>query len=73
MRLTKSETIAGFCRQCHSDVQLANRIYSCRCGRTTDESYDAPPSWVFKQSPFAKLPIYKVAKAASGRSVEPTA
>ena len=48
MRSRESETIAGFCRQCHSDVHLANRIYSCQCGSTSEESYDSPPSWVFK-------------------------
>jgi len=48
-------------------VQLANRIYSCRCGSTSDESYDSPPSWVFKLSQVAKPPAYKVAKAASGQ------
>jgi hypothetical protein len=51
MRSRNSATIAGFCRQCHSDVQLANRIYSCRCGSTSDESYDSPPSWVFQTEP----------------------
>ena len=65
MRSRNSATIAGFCRQCHSDVQLANRIYSCRCGSTSDESYDSPPSWVFKLSQVVKPPVYKVAKAAS--------
>ena len=65
MRSKNPETIAGFCRQCHSDVQLANRIYSCRCGSTSDESYDSPPSWVFKLSPVMKAPEYEVAKAAS--------
>ena len=67
MRSRKSETIAGFCRQCHSDVQQANKIYSCQCGSTSDESYDFPPSWVFKLSQVAKPPVYKVAKAASGQ------
>jgi hypothetical protein len=74
MRSRKPETIAGFCQQCHSDVQLVNRIYFCQCGSTSDESYDFPPSWVFfKQSQSAKPPVYKVAKAASGRAVEPLA
>ena len=50
----KAETIAGFCHQCHSDVQLANRIYFCRCGSASDESYDSPPTWVFKMSTDAK-------------------
>ena len=67
MRSRKSETIAGFCRQCHSDVQQANRIYSCQCGSASDESYDFPPGWVFKLSQVAKPPVYKVAKAASGQ------
>ena len=59
--------IAGFCRQCHSDVQLANRIYFCRCGSTSDDSYDSPPSWVFKLSQAAKPLVYSVAKAVSGQ------
>jgi hypothetical protein len=67
MRSRKSETIAGFCRQCQSEVQLVNRIYSCQCGRTADESYDFPPSWVFKLSQVAKPPIYNMAKVASGQ------
>ena len=67
MRSTKAKAIAGFCRQCHSDVQQANRIYSCQCGRTSNESYYFPPSWVFKLSQVAKAPVYKVAKAASGQ------
>jgi len=54
MRSRNSATIAGFYRQCHSDVHLANRIYACRCGSTSDESYDSPPSWVFKLSQVAK-------------------
>ena len=67
MRSRKSETIAGFCRQCHSDVQLTNRIYSCQCGSTSDESYDSPPSWIFKLGRAEKpIVLYKVAKAASG-------
>jgi hypothetical protein len=67
MRSTKPKTIAGFCRQCHSDVQLVNRIYSCQCGNTSDESYDFPPSWAFKLSHVGKAPVYKLAKAASGQ------
>lgn len=68
MRLMKSETIAGFCQQCHCDVQLANRIYFCQCGSASNQSYDLPPSWVFKLGPAEKpLVLYKVAKAASGQ------
>jgi hypothetical protein len=43
--------IAGSCRQCHSDVQLANGLYFCQCGSASDKSYYFPPSWVFKRSP----------------------
>ena len=70
-RNEKSEAIAGLCRQCHSDVQLAHRIYSCECGKTSDESYDSPPSWVFKQSHSAKAPVYKMAQAASADLLSP--
>ena len=73
MRSTTAKTIAGFCHQCHSDVQLANGIYSCRCGSTSDASYDLPPNWIFKLSQVPKALVSKVAKAASGRSVEPSA
>ena len=40
--------IAGFCGQCHSDVQLANGTYFCQCGSASDKSYYFPPSWAFK-------------------------
>ena len=60
----KSEIIAGFCQQCHSDVQLANRIYFCQCGSTSDESYDSPPTWVFKVSTDAKTHACSLVKAA---------
>ena len=67
MKSKKSEVTAGYCRECHSDVQLANRIYFCRCGSTSDESYDSPPSWIFKLGRAEKpIVLYKVAKAASG-------
>ena len=67
MRSRNSETIAGFCRLCHCDVHLANKIYSCRCGSASDQSYDFPANWVFKLSQVAKAPVYKVAKAASAQ------
>ena len=65
MRSTKPEMIAGFCRQCGSDIQLVNRIYSCLCGSASDESYDSPPSWVFKLSQVTKPPVYRVATLLS--------
>ena len=73
MTSRKTGMIAGFCHECHSDVQLVNRIYSCRCGKTSDESYDFPPSWVFKFSAARAQPplLYKVAQAglaANGRT-----
>src|SRR5687767_13841961 len=48
--IKKPETIAGFCHHCHSDVHVVHTIYFCRCGHASDESYDYPPSWVFKPS-----------------------
>ena len=67
MKSIKSETIAGVCRQCHSDVHLANKTYSCQCGRTSEESYDFPPSWVFELAD-AK-PIYRTANAVSAQQI----
>ena len=58
---------AGFCQKCHSDVQLANRIYSCQCGSTSDESYDSPPTWVFKVS--NEQPISHYQRQSSGSSL----
>ena len=57
--------IVGFCQQCHSDVQLANRVYFCQCGSTRDESYYYPPSWVFKLG--VPTVVYPLAKAASAQ------
>ena len=64
MKSRKPPTIAGSCQQCHSDVQLANRIYFCQCGSTNDESYDCPPTWVFKVSTDAKRHASSLVKAA---------
>ena len=61
----KAETIAGFCQQCHSDIQLANKIYFCQCGSASAESYYYPPSWVFKLS--VPTVVYPLAKAASAQ------
>jgi len=59
--------ITGFCRQCHSDVQLANRIYFCQCGSASDESYDYPPSWLFNLT--TRPVVYPLAKAASAQQI----
>ena len=62
----KSERMTvGFCLQCRSDVEQANRIYFCGCGSTSDESYDSPPNWVFKPSGVSKPLSYKVAADAA--------
>jgi hypothetical protein len=69
MRSRKSGPIAGFCRQCHSDVQLANGLYFCQCGSASDKSYYFPPSWDFKFSPAAEKLVNRAAKAASGKQI----
>ena len=69
MRSRRPGLIAGFCRQCHSDVQMANGIYFCQCGSASDKSYYFPPSWVFKLSQPADPPISRAAKAASGKQI----
>jgi len=69
MRSSKSGMIAGFCRQCHSDVQLANGLYFCQCGSASDKSYYFLPSWVFKLSPAADALLNRSAKAAAGKQV----
>jgi hypothetical protein len=65
MKLRKSGMIAGSCRQCHSDVQLANGIYFCQCGSASDKSYYFPPNWVFKLSQTSDPLVNRAAKAAS--------
>jgi hypothetical protein len=65
MKLRKAGMIAGSCRQCHSDVQLANGIYFCQCGSASDKSYYFPPNWVFKLSQTADPLVNRAAKAAS--------
>jgi len=61
--------IAGFCRQCHSDVQLANGLYSCECGSASDKSYYFPPSWAFKFSPAVEPMVSRAAKAGSAEQL----
>jgi len=65
MTSRKPGMIAGFCQQCHSDVQLANKIYFCQCGSASDESYYYPPSWVFKLA--APTVVYALTRAASAQ------
>jgi hypothetical protein len=67
MRSKKSGMIAGFCGQCHSDVQLANGTYFCQCGSASDKSYYFPPSWAFKLNQAAQVLVNQAAKAASGK------
>jgi len=69
MRSKKSGMIAGFCQQCHSDVQLANGLYFCQCGSASDKSYYFPPSWAFKFGPAAETLVKRAAKAASGKQI----
>ncbi len=69
MRSSKSEKVAGFCRQCNSSVLLANGLYFCQCGSASDKSYYFPPSWVFKLGSAGDAPGNRSAKAASGKQL----